>query len=432
MRFPFSFQEFLPPICDRSMMGTANNEGIAMKKHSNVTRPSTMESAEILVYLDWRYGSARDICEGVLRYAALRPGWNVILWGNVPPENGAVLHRRTRADGIVSGFGAIRDLRGVRSKRTRAVVFLTGSENEARCGAMADICPDDAKIGLMAAEFFLKRGFDSFGFVEIPCTSKWAKERGAAFCERLAADGMEGQVFRSPLPAGGLSPDGKRLRKRLAEWIAELPKPTAVFCANDIVARLVLEVCERCGESVPDQVSLLGVDDEFWVCEGSRPSLSSVAPDFSDAGFKAAEALDAMMRGGSRPGQTIRFGVRDIVERGSTGDSHGFRRTVRLALDYMRRNIAWRDLRVDHLAAAANCSRSHLEKSFRIANGTSPADALREIRLARVCELLRRTDKPLDHVAVLCGFAPLHLKKAFRKRYGMTMGEFRRVNRDSM
>lgn len=432
MRFLFLFREFLQPICDRCMMGTANNEGTAMKQHSNVTRPSTMESAEILVYLDWRYGSARDICEGVLRYAALRPGWNVVLWGNVPPENGAVLHRRTRADGIVSGFGAIRDLRGVRSKRTRAVVFLTGSENEARCEAMADICPDDTKIGLMAAEFFLKRGFDSFGFVDIPCTSKWAKERGAAFCGRLAADGMEGQVFRSPLPAGGLSPDGKRLRKRLAEWIVELPKPAAVFCANDIVARLVLEVCARCGVSVPDQVSLLGVDDEFWVCEGSRPTLSSVALDFTDAGFKAAEVLDAMMRGGSSPEQTIRFGVREIVERGSTGDSHGFRRTVRLALDYMRRNIAWRDLRVDHLAAAANCSRSHLEKSFRIANGTSPADALREIRLSSVCELLRRTDKPLDRIAALCGFAPLHLKKAFRKRYGMTMGEFRRVNRDSM
>ena len=141
-----------------------------------------------------------------------------------------------------------------------------------------------------------------------------------------------------------------------------------------------------------------------------------------------SEVLDAMMLGGSCPEQTIRFGVREIVERGSTGDSHGFRRTVRLALDYMRRNIAWRDLRVDHLAAAANCSRSHLEKSFRIANGTSPADALREIRLSRVCELLRRTDKPLDRIAALCGFAPLHLKKAFRKRYGMTMGEFRRVN----
>lgn len=403
-----------------------------MEKHPNITRPFATESAEILVYLDWRYGSARDICEGVLRYAALRPGWDVILWGNVPQENGAVLRRRTRADGIISGFGAIRDLRGVRSRRTRSVVFLAGGEGETRRKAMADVRPDDAEIGLVAAEFFLKRGFDSFGFVEIPCTAKWAKERGAAFCRRLAADGMEGRVFRSPLSADGMSPDGKRLRKRLGDWIAELPKPTAVFCANDIVARLVLEVCERCGVSVPDQVSLLGVDDEFWVCEGSRPSLSSVAPDFSDAGFKAAEALDAMMRGGSRPGQTIRFGVRDIVERGSTGDSHGFRRTVRLALDYMRRNIAWRDLRVDHLAAAANCSRSHLEKSFRIANGTSPADALREIRLARVCELLRRTDKPLDRVAVLCGFAPLHLKKAFRKRYGMTMGEFRRVNRDSM
>ena len=432
MRFPFSFREFLPPICDRSMMEPANKEGIAMKKHSNVTRPSTMESAEILVYLDWRYGSARDICEGVLRYAALRPGWDVVLWGNVPQENGAVLRRRTRADGIVSGFGAIRDLRDVRSRRTRAVVFLTGDEDEARHGAMADIRPDDTKIGRMAAEFFLKRGFDSFGFVEIPCTSKLVKERGAAFCGRLAADGMEGRVFRSSLPAGGLSPDGTRLRKRLAEWIAELPKPAAVFCANDIVARLVLEVCARCGVSVPDQVSLLGVDDEFWVCEGSRPTLSSVALDFTDAGFKAAEVLDAMMRGESCPEQTIRFGVREIVERGSTGDSHGFRRTVRLALDYMRRNIAWHDLRVDHLAAAANCSRSHLEKSFRIANGTSPADALREIRLTRVCELLRRTDKPLDRIAALCGFAPLHLKKAFRKRYGMTMGEFRRVNRDSM
>ena len=381
---------------------------------------------EILVYLDWRYGSSRDICEGVMRYAALRPDWDVVLGGNIPLENGAVLRCKTKADGIVSGYGAIRDLRDVRSRRTRAVAFLTGSEGEARRGAMADIRPDNAALGRMAAEFFLKRGFGSFGFVEIPCTSKEAVSRGEAFCARLSSSGMEGLVFRAPIPDEKSSQERTRLRRRLGDWIVALPKPAAVFCANDLVARLALEICSRRGIAVPDQISLLGVDDEFWVCEGSRPSLSSIALDFTDAGYKAAEALDAMLRGGKPPAEVIRFGVQEIVERSSTGDRHGFRRTVRLALDYMRRNYAWRELRMDHVAAAAGCSRSHLEKGFRAANGTSPADALREIRLSHVCELLRRTDKPLDGIAALCGFSPLHCKKSFRKRYGVTMGAFRR------
>ena len=116
----------------------------------------------------------------------------------------------------------------------------------------------------------------------------------------------------------------------------------------------------------------------------------------------------------------------EIVERESTDDSHGFRRTARLALDYMRNNYGWRELRIGDVAAALHCSRSHLEKSFRAANGTSPADALREIRLAHVCDLLRSTDKPIDRIAALCGFAPLHLMTAFRRRYGVTMGAFRR------
>ncbi len=380
---------------------------------------------EILVHLDWRHVPARDICAGVLRYAVSKPEWNVTIGGNLPPGNGIVIRRGSKFDGIVSGYGSIRDLRGVRTERTRAIVFLCGNEREPRYSDMADIRPDDAAVGRMAAEFFQKRGFSSFGFVETPAEGDWSTDRRAAFCERLSRDGAVARVFGSLVPSGK-RPDGNRLRKGLTAWIKALPKPAAVLAANDLMAKTVLDICVRCGVAVPDQVSLLGVDDDFCVCEGSRPALSSIALDFSNGGFKAAEALDMMMRGGERPGEAIRFGVREIVERESTGDSHGFRRTVRLALDYMRHNYGWRELRIDDVASAVHCSRSHLEKSFRAANGTSPADALREIRLTHVCDLLRRTGKPIDRIAALCGFAPLHLMTAFRKRYGVTMGAFRR------
>ena len=380
---------------------------------------------EILVHLDWRHVTARDICAGVLRYAVSKPGWNVTIGGNLPPGNGTVFRRGPKFDGIVSGYGSFRALRGVRTESTRAIVFLCGNEREPRLSGMADIRSDDAAVGRMAAEFFLKRGFSSFGFVETPAEGDWSTERRAAFCERLARDGAVVRVFGSLVPSGG-KPDVGILRKRLSAWVKALPKPAAVLAANDLMARSVLDICVRCGVSVPDQVSLLGVDDDFCICEGSRPALSSIALDFSDGGFKAAEMLDAMMRGGERPAETVRYGVREIVERESTDDSHGFRRTARLALDYMRNNYGWRELRIGDVAAALHCSRSHLEKSFRAANGTSPADALREIRLAHVCDLLRSTGKPIDRIAALCGFAPLHLMTAFRRRYGVTMGAFRR------
>ena len=92
----------------------------------------------------------------------------------------------------------------------------------------------------------------------------------------------------------------------------------------------------------------------------------------------------------------------------------------------MRNDYGRRELKIGDVAAAVHCSRSHLEKSFRAANGTSPADALREIRMSHVCDLLRRTGMPVERIAALCGFAPLHLMTAFRKRYGATMSQFRR------
>lgn len=213
----------------------------------------------------------------------------------------------------------------------------------------------------------------------------------------------------------------------MARWIAALPKPCGVFAANDMRARDVLEACRAAGVDVPRQVMVLGVDDEEFVCRQTRPSLSSLLPDFDQGGFLAAELLVALLSGGPVPAEKRTFGVRGIVERLSTSDPNEAGRMVGRAEEFIRENAASGGVSVCDVAKAAGASVRLLQKNFRAATGTTVSEALRDARLRRVCELLELTRTPIGRMAELCGFGDdCHLKKLFRKRFGMTMRQWRR------
>lgn len=285
--------------------------------------------------------------------------------------------------------------------------------------------PDNRQIGRTAADFFLRKKLAGFAYIGDVDARSWDKERECAFCASLHASGVTANRFN-------LSPDSSWVahEKTIANWLKYLPKPCGIFASHDIRGKHVLDICRRMGLSIPEQIQVLGVDDEAYICEQTVPSLSSISPDCESGGFTAAKFLDAILNGNitkddGSPTRHIMFGVKGIVERMSTTDTYGLAQRVASARKYIEKHAA-AGIGVADVASAAGVSLRILQRNFRTVTGTTILDAIQEVRLAKVKELLHKTNVPMKNLATLCGFrSASHLKRLFKSKFGITMSEWR-------
>ena len=368
--------------------------------------------------------ASREMTGGILRYAAVHPEVEVELYGLGTPNRNIEEMRGWRPDGVIVSTEEDSEIRRIERIGCRALVCVNAdvrARTRLRCGSV--FCDADAVVEA-AVGLFARKRLRHVAYVGTRAGEDWSLRRGEAVGRRAAAGGLSCAVFSG---SAGARMGPRREIAVMARWIAALPKPCGVFAANDMRARDVLEACRAAGVDVPRQVMVLGVDDEEFVCRQTRPSLSSLLPDFDQGGFLAAELLVALLSGGPVPAEKRTFGVRGIVERLSTSDPNEAGRMVGRAEEFIRENAASGGVSVCDVAKAAGASVRLLQKNFRAATGTTVSEALRDARLRRVCELLELTRTPIGRMAELCGFGDdCHLKKLFRKRFGMTMRQWRR------
>lgn len=356
--------------------------------------------------------AGRDRVSGCLRYAATCPNWVVRI---IPSE----ANPDPNLDGLIGS--ATRIMKHGRRDTPRVELdsrFLSYDHS----GINASVQIDDAAIGRTAAEILLAGGLRNLAFVGIanPVERTYQNERLAAFREAAHKAGAFCDAF---LPVNDSDDD----IMRLSEWLAQLPLPCGVMAYADDRAKTVLDACRIAHLKVPDQIHLVGVDNEVEICENMRPSLTSILPDFEKGGYLAARLLDEMLKRGRRPRKPIQrsYGVKTVVVRGSTQDLRGGGRLVTLAREFMRLH-AHETITVKDVAAHLNVARRTLENHFREILGRGVADVLRKERLDRVARLLRETDRTIADIAYDSGFAShTHLKAAFKKAFGMTMHDWR-------
>ncbi len=208
-------------------------------------------------------------------------------------------------------------------------------------------------------------------------------------------------------------------------WIRSLPKPVAIMSCNDVRGLHVLDACGRAGVLVPEEVAVLGVDDEDTMCELCSPPLSSVAPNPEGIGYAAAELLETLMSGQSPrqerfPISPIRVSCRQSTDTMAVADW-----AVASAARYMR-ELASQGCRVDDVLEKVHMSRATLEKRFRKHLNRSPKQEIRRIRLERIKQLLVETDLTLERVAELSGFEhPEYMSVVFKRETGQTPGRYR-------
>ena len=382
------------------------------------------ESRRVLVALDWSFRSVREIITGILDYASRKTNWDVRILGNDPESSFSVFNPGWRPDGIIGNLDHLNSEHKHPRITARHNLYFSTRTKLRNAKAARWVLADNATIGQMAAEFFLKRRFIHFAFVGSLKGEAWSEERFAAFSETLADKHFVPFRYQAEI---GSPTDWHVERDSLGKWLCTLPHPCALFAACDARARHVLETCRFLQIAIPEQIAVLGADNDEILCELSNPTLSSIELGFAEGGRIGAEVLDRMMSGETASVPLVsRYGAQHIVERISTADNHGSQRAVVLAQEIIRRRIKDPALNVDTIAAAINCSTRHLQKCFRSVRGSTVLQEIHHARLEQVRHLLRKTRIPIDEIHAHCGFSSSQtLKRIFKKSFHQTMSTYR-------
>lgn len=284
-------------------------------------------------------------------------------------------------------------------------------------GASSIITNSD-KIGAMAADYLISLGFRHFawcGFADLP----WSTARSVSYSRYLRQRGFESVHHYDPAePGSGEEHD------KIARWLRRLPKPVCVFACNDDRALYVLEACKLSNLSVPEQVAVLGVDDDRLVCNLSWPPLSSVRLDFENAGFAAARHLDELMQGGAR--SIISVEPVEIVERQSTDVLAVEDPRLLAALIFIRNNFE-KPVQADDVVKAAGLSRRELEYRFKSTLKRTIKQEIDRQRINFIKKQLLNSDQRVGQIAHSLHFTdPEHFSRYFKNLVGMTPGQFRK------
>ena len=357
-------------------------------------------------------GYLHGIQLGIAQYAAQKPNW--LLTHVLPDVKSFGLFKRQRPDGVIAFVesdyaGALREL-GV---PVVDVANWQGSSGFPR------VLPDDVAIGRVAADYFVDLGLRqlaTLGFAE----ASFYAERLAGFRQRAAA-------LQTPVAAHSANPVDPPDQWRA--WVGSLPKPVGLLCANDGLAAEVLEVCRHAGVRVPDDVGVLGVDNDELICSTAVPPLSSVDMNTPKIGYVAARVLDELIDGQKPPAADIRLPPVGVVARQSTNLLAIADEDVLAAIKFIRDNVR-KGVTVAKLMKAIPTNRRSLEKRFKAFLGRSPLQEIRRVRIEKAKELLRGSDLPIPAVARDSGFSnPERLANVFHEVTGMTPTAYRRQNR---
>jgi LacI family transcriptional regulator len=287
------------------------------------------------------------------------------------------------------------------------------------------IRPDNVGIGHLGAEHFLERGHQHFGFAGFS-NDEWSCERRDGFVEALRLAGRTCHVFDVNYP-GDLTPvwDLEQITA-LADWISRLPKPAGVMACFDLRAQQLISAAQASNVLVPEEVAILGANNDPIRCELSYPPLSSVAPNGFQSGYRAAETLAGMLAGRAPANLDQRIEPLGVVTRPSTDVLAIDDRNVATALSFIRER-ACQGISVDEVVTHAHASRSQLEKKFRHHLGRSPQAEIRRVQVGKIRQLLFETDFPLKKIAELTGFEHVeYMCVLFKRLTGDSPGIYRK------
>lgn len=375
----------------------------------------------LLVFL-MRFEEAARTLQGVVQYERTHRQWSTFLDDEARTERDAGFLRGEEWHGVISRHTSPMM---VETCRELGIPLVDLNDDVAPFPGVPKIRPHNEAIGHLGAEHLLERGFRHFAYCGFEHEG-WSCERREGFVEALRLAGHRCAVFDVNYP-GVITPEwNARQMQELTRWLCQLPKPCGIMACVDVRAFQVLSAAQAAGLLVPEEIALVGVNNDTMRCELSYPALSSVAPNSHHAGYFAAEVLDRMLRHDDPGLIDMRVEPLGVVTRLSTDILAVADKNVAAALSYIRER-AYTGITVQDVVRHASASRSQIEKKFRRYIGRSPQAEIRRVQLARVKELLLETDFPLKTIASMTGFEhDEYMSVVFKRVTRESPGHFRK------
>ncbi|QDV62740.1 AraC family transcriptional regulator [Crateriforma conspicua] len=381
-----------------------------------------MTNLRVKLLIETSRGYGQSLLRGISKYARANGPWSFIQEPAfyLKPDRAEVrADRRRPVDGII----AHTDDAGLMKQLIAENVPLIMKGIGELPSEIPTIQSNDRAIGKIAAEHLLSLGFRNLGFCGY-ANMYWSDDRGKGFTEHAMSEGIDVDWFQEPRRKRRLGVEQREAA--IERWLQSLRSPAGILACNDDCGQEVIRCALNRGFAVPDQIAVVGVDNDEMVCDLAEFPLSSIAVANEKAGYRAAELLHRMMRGEEASGQQIIAQPLYTIQRLSTDTFAVQDLAVRRALYFIRDQLP-KQISVNDVVGQMSISRRMAEIRFRKSTGSTINDQIVRERLRLVKEMLVETTYPIEMVAQRTGFSSAaFLGLKFKQATGQTPTAYRK------
>jgi LacI family transcriptional regulator len=365
----------------------------------------------------------RDVLRGVAAYTAQHPDIRVFFAENFKPADLSSLVSADIHGIILGGYPPVWKM----SHRI-AELGIPAVDVSAELGSscLPRVMTDDKAVGRMAADYFMDRGFRRLVYYGM-VNRYWSEMRLAGFTDQATARGAQTQSFLKQQTA--VEDRAGFYSVKAVSWIKKIPKPFAIYAGDDLIGSYLIEVCRQIGVRVPEDVAILGTDNDDLYGQLRTPHLSSILLDSRRIGLQAMEMLQRIVQRGTPAVKTLLIPPIKIITRLSSEIFGVEDALVRESLGLIHQNLR-KGVSVKWLAHEMAISRPTLERHFIAAIGRSPAKEIQRMQMEAARHLIIDTDTPIAKVALDTGYSsPRQFSTSFHEYFNQTPRDMRKTQR---
>lgn len=373
----------------------------------------------IAILVETSLASGRQIVTGISRFLDERTDWSVFQHsGPLGAMDPAAIHQ-WQGDGIIARVANPELLELIQAKGLPTVDVLGNISPPpfplVKC--------NDRAIGASVAKHFVENAHTHFAFIGLG-DERWSLEREEGFKDELKDYEQAVHTFHSKQQREQGHPVADNFDS-VKEWLSELRTPIGLMVASDQLAPIIFEACHQLGLSIPENVSVVGVDNDRPFCNLCRPRLSSVEPNHELVGYRAAQALERLINGESLDRQVMEVNLHTLYQRLSSELIAIDDPALLKALNYIREHAS-AGAHLDAVGKAAGLSRSVLQRRFRQKLNRTVGEVILNEKLRIAREMLSETELPISLVAERSGFnCQEYMNHIFKKHLDTTPRKYR-------
>ncbi len=379
---------------------------------------------KIILLSDFSEEYNKNLLRGITRYSKDHGPWTFCKMPTYYRETIGIegilqWAKEWEADGIIGQFYNDEEV----NKFTEANIPVIAVDFKERFTDIPNITGNYHQTGRLGADYFLKKGFKNFAFYGFN-NIVWSRERAEGFEERIQEAGFDVHYYE--LKDSRSNDLWYYKPSALSDWLKSLPKPIALMTCDDNQGHHITEAARHAGIRIPDDIAVLGVDNDETICHLSDPPLSSIETDSEKGGYEAARLMEQMIENKTCTGPDVVVKATQIVTRHSTDIFASKDKYIVTALKYIHGNLD-KNLKVDQVLREVPLSRRSLEKRFIMTTGYPVYEYIYNQRIEKFTQKLLETDMTIFEIALELGLSDSkNIARQFKQIKGITPMEYRK------